>query len=47
MTNNQVNMRELALEILLKVLEQEEYSNVVLQQVLQHTNIWKNRIVHS
>lgn len=34
MTNNQVNMRELALEILLKVLEQEEYSNVVLQQVL-------------
>ena len=44
MTNNQVNMRELALEILLKVLEQEEYSNVVLQQVL---NIWKNRIVHS
>lgn len=34
MTNNQVNMRELALEILLKVLEQEEYSNVVLQQLL-------------
>lgn len=34
MTNKQINMRELALEILLKVLEQGEYSSVVLQQVL-------------
>ena len=42
-----VNVRGLALEVLLEVTEQKEYSHLALREPWKNTSIWRNRTVRS